>query len=74
MNFISQNPASIWDSLVGGVWHINLFCCCLGSSFFNWVYSFAKLEKFIDEKFYTSFLLFTNHVMRMVIYLHGSPK
>ena len=63
-----------WDGLVG-VWHVNLFSWCLGSSFFNWGYSYAKLEEPVDENFYNnSFLLFTNHMMRKVIYLRGSPK
>ena len=57
------------------MWHINIFSWCLGSSFFKWGYSYAKLEEPIDEKFYnSSFLLFTSHAMRKVMYLRGSPK
>ena len=63
-----------WDGLVG-VWHMNIFSWCLGFSFFKWGYSYAKLEELIDEDFYNSnFLFVTNHVMRKVMYLHGSPK
>ena len=62
-----------WDGLVG-VWHMDIFSWCLGSSFFKWGYSYAKLEEPIDEEFYNSFLAFTNDVMRKVIYLRGSPK
>ena len=67
------SKADTWDGLVG-VWHINLFSWYLGSAFFNWGFSYAKLQEPIDEKFYGSFLLFTNHVMKKVIYLRGSPK
>ena len=62
-----------WDGLVSS-WHISVYSWCLGSAFFKWGYSYAKLEEPIDEKFYNSFLLFTNHVMRKVMYLRGSPK
>ena len=63
-----------WDGLVR-MWHLNLFSWCLGSSFFNWGYSYAKLQEPIDENFYAySFLFFTNHAIRKVMYLRGSPK
>ena len=62
-----------WDGLVNS-WHISLYSWCLGTAFFNWGFSYAKLVEPIDEKFYSSFLLFTNHVMRKVMYLRGSPK
>ena len=67
------SKADTWDTLVG-VWHISMYSWCLGSAFFNWGYSYAKLEEPIDEKFYDSFLLFTNNVVKKVLYLHGSPK
>ena len=66
--------AGSWDGLVNAAWHINLFCWCLGSSFFSWGSSNAKLEGPIDEKLHNSFLLFTNDVMKKVMYLRGSPK
>ena len=68
------SKSTTWDGLVGGAWHINLFSWCLGSSFFNWGYSYAKLEEPVDEEFYRSLLLFTNQVVRKVFYLRGSPK
>ena len=71
---VGFSKAATWGSLIG-TWHIKLFSWCLGSSFFKWGYSYAKLEEPIDEEFYSSsILLFTNHVMRKVIYLRGSPK
>ena len=63
-----------WDGLINAAWHLNLFCWCLGSSFFIWGSSNAKLEGPIDEKLHNSFLLFTNQVMRKVMYLRGSPN
>ena len=62
-----------WDNVVGA-WHITMFSWCLGASFFNWGNSCAKLEEPIDDKFHDSFLFFTNHIMRKVMYLRGSPK
>ena len=67
------SKADTWDGLVS-VWHISIYSWCLGSAFFNWGFSYAKLEEPIDEKFYESFVLFTNHVMKKVLYLRGSPK
>ena len=68
------SKTNTWDGLVR-MWHLNLFSWCLGSSFFNWGYSYAKLEEPIDEMFYNySFLLFTNQALRKMIYLRGSPK
>ena len=62
-----------WDGLVY-TWHISYCSWWLGSAFFTWGFSLAKLEEPIDEKLYSSFLLFTNHVMRKVMYSRGSPK
>ena len=63
-----------WDGLVGA-WHLKWFSWCLGSSFFNWAYSLAKLEEPIDESFFnSSFIAFTNQAMKKVIYLRGNPK
>ena len=62
-----------WDGLVGS-WHVNILSWCLGTSFFKWGFSYAKLDIPIDEKFYDSFLFFTNRVMKKVIYLRGNSK
>ena len=47
-----------------------------GFSIFNWGFSYAKLEKPIDGKFYESFFycLHSYHAMKKVLYLRGSPK
>ena len=70
---VNFSKAGIWDALVG-MWHINIFSWYFGASFMKWSYSYAKLEESMDEKFYGSLLLFTNHVMKKVIYLRGKPK
>ena len=58
-----------------GTWHLKIFSFCFGASFFKWGYSYVKLDEPIDEKFYShNFLLFTNHVLKKVIYMHGCPK
>ena len=71
---VDFSKAATWDTLVG-TWHLKLFSFCFGTSFFKWGYSYAKLDEPIDEKFYSSnFLLFTNRVLKKIIYMHGSPK
>ena len=70
---ICFSKSDTWDAIVG-LWHVNIFCWCLGTSFFNWGYSYAKLEEPIDKEFHSSLLLFTNHAMKKVMYLRGSPK
>ena len=71
---VDFSKAATWDTLVG-TWHLKIFSFCFGTSFFKWGYSYAKLDEPIDEKFYSSnFLLFTNRVLKKVIYMHGGPK
>ena len=66
------------DSWCGTVqsWHFSFLSWSLGSAFMKWSYSYAKLEhEAIDEEFYTNtFMLFTNHVIRKVMYYRGNPK
>ena len=63
LQLISQRLHGLWDALVG-MWHINVFSWYLGFSLMKWSYSYAKLEEPMDEKFYSSLLLFTNYVVK----------
>ena len=71
---VNFSKAATWDTLVG-TWHLKIFSFCFGASFFKWGYSYVKSDEPIDEKFYShNFLLFTNHVLKKVSYMHGCPK
>lgn len=66
------------DSWCGTVqsWHFSFLSWCLGASFMKWGYSYVKLkhEPMDEEFYYNTFMLFTNHVIRKVMYYRGSPK
>ena len=66
------------DSWCGTVqsWNFCFLSWCFGSSFMKWGYSYAKLKhEPIDEEFYSkTFMLFTDRVLRKVIYCRGNPK
>ena len=70
---VNFSKAGLWDALVG-MWHINVFSWYLGSSLMKWSYSYAKLEEPMDEKFYGSLLLFTNHVVKKLFIYVGNPS
>ena len=66
------------DSWCGTVqsWHFCFLSWCFGSSFMKWGYSYAKLKhEPIDEEFYyKTFMLFTDRVVKKVMYYRGNPK
>ena len=71
---LNISKTDTWSSMVEA-WHLSVFSVFLGSSFMSWGYSYAKPKDGpIDQKFFSSFLLFTNHVIRKVVYLRGKPN
>ena len=66
------------DSWCGTVqsWHFCFLSWCLGASFMKWGYSYARLKhKAIDEEFYDkTFMLFTDRIVKKVMYYRGNPK
>ncbi len=66
------------DSWCGTIqsWHFCFLSWCFGYSFMKWGYSYAKLaHEPIDEEFYyKTFMLFTDRVVKKVMYYCGNPK
>jgi len=64
-----------WDSLAR-FWHFGVLSLYLGSSFMCWGFSFIKSHnpKYHNEQFFQSFVLFTNCMMKKVLYYRGKPN
>ena len=66
------------DSWCGTVqsWHFCFLSWCFGSSFMKWGYSYAKLnhEPIDEELYHKTFMLFTDRVVKKVMYYRGNPK
>jgi len=54
--------------------HFGMNSTCLGSSFMCWGFSFAKLNEPIYEGVHKSLVLYTNIIMKKVMYYRGKPK
>ena len=62
-----------WDGILRS-WYFGLCNFCLGSSFMCWGYSFARLRQPMNEDIIRSFMMFTDCVMKKVMYYRGKPK
>ncbi|XP_065908536.1 uncharacterized protein [Dysidea avara] len=65
--------ADSWGGMLKS-WHFGFCDLCLGSSFMNWGYSFARLQEPIDEDNVRSFMPFTDCMMKKVMFYRGKPK